>query len=584
MFGIKTKLRELKSDIGDLRRYGYGSVKKKHERKTYHKTPELNVIQKVHIVNEQELKQQSKQTFKNNYKVSIITPLYNTPRQFLEELLTSLKDQTYANWELCLADGSDADHKYVGEICKEWQRKDARIVYEVLKENKGISENTNECLKLATGDYIGLLDHDDVLHPSAIFEMVKAMNESEADFLYSDEVKYSGDICKISDPLAFNLKPGFGKDDLRSHNYICHFTVFSKKLLKTQKEFYRKEYDGSQDHDMVLRLTEKAEKIVHVPKVLYYWRMHNNSVAQNLDSKSYAVDAAIRAVSGQIAREHESGKVESSLPFRTIYKVDYNIIGTPLVSIVMHNCKSEKEIEYTVERILEITDYKNIEIIYLFDKTCKTIRIKPENKGKVKWIDCKNYSDAEEWNLGVQNAHGEYIALMDAKCCPANSRWLDEMLMFAQREDVVTVGPKIYYRDRSVAYAGIALSKKKKSGLYWLCQYNTIDEIGYEGMLCYARDTSAGTAACMMFKKKDWGKNYKFDSDMGKFADIDFCLKGSCNNKWNVWTSYSEILYTGENLIPETSDSEIDKFKDKWKEEIIKETYSHPMWEKLGLV
>ena len=250
----------------------------------------------------------------------------------------------------------------------------------------------------------------------------------------------------------------------------------------------------------------------------------------------------------------------------------------------MHNCKSEKEIEYTVERILEITDYKNIEIIYLFDKTCKTIRIKPENKGKVKWIDCKNYSDAEEWNLGVQNAHGEYIALMDAKCCPANSRWLDEMLMFAQREDVVTVGPKIYYRDRSVAYAGIALSKKKKSGLYWLCQYNTIDEIGYEGMLCYARDTSAGTAACMMFKKKDWGKNYKFDSDMGKFADIDFCLKGSRNNKWNVWTSYSEILYTGENLIPETSDSEIDKFKDKWKEEIIKETYSHPMWEKLGLV
>ena len=154
--------------------------------------------------------------------------------------MTSLKNQTYANWELCLADGSDADHKYVGEICKEWQRKDARIVYEVLKENKGISENTNECLKLATGDYIGLLDHDDVLHPSAIFEMVKAMNESGADFLYSDEVKYSGDICKISDPLAFNLKPGFGKDDLRSHNYICHFTVFSKKTAGNTRTVLQK--------------------------------------------------------------------------------------------------------------------------------------------------------------------------------------------------------------------------------------------------------------------------------------------------------------------------------------------------------
>lgn len=584
MLGIKTKLRELKSDVGEFKRHGYNSVKKKHERKVYHKTPELNVIQEVHMVKEQELKKQREQKFENNYKVSIITPLYNTPRQFLEELLFSLKNQTYENWELCLADGSDADHKYVGEICKEWQRKDSRIVYEVLKENKGISENTNECLKLATGDYIGLLDHDDVLHPSAIFEMVKAVNENGADFLYSDEVKYSGDIQKIFDPLAFNLKPGFGKDDLRSHNYICHFTVFSKKLLETQNEFYRKEYDGSQDHDMVLRLTEKAKKIVHVPKVLYYWRMHNNSVAQNLDSKSYAVDAAIRAVSGQLEREHESGKVGSSLPFRTIYKVDYDIDNTSLVSIIVHNCKSEEKIKNAVEKIFEITDYKNIEIIYLFDQKCKTIQIKPENRSKMKWIDSKKHFDAEEWNLGVQNASGKYIVLMDAECWPVNSRWLNEMLMFVQREDVATVGPKIYYQDRSVAYAGIALSNTKKNGLYWLCQYNTIDEIGYEGMLCHVRDTSAGTAACMMFKKKDWEENHKFDSGMGKFADIDFCLKGSRNNKWNVWASYSEILYTGENLIPESNDFEIDRFKNKWKEEIVKETYSHPMWEKLGLV
>lgn len=584
MFGIKTKLREIKSDAGDFKRYGYASVKKKHERKQYHKTPELNVIQKAHIVNEQELKRQREQKFNNNYKVSILTPLYNTPRQFLEELLFSLKNQTYANWELCLADGSDENHKYVGEICKEWQKKDSRIVYEVLKENKGISENTNECLKFATGDYIGLLDHDDVLHPSAIFEMVKAINKNGADFLYSDEVKYSGDIRKISDPLAFNLKPGFGKDDLRSHNYICHFTVFSKKLLETQEQFYRKEYDGSQDHDMVLRLTEKAEKIVHVPKVLYYWRMHNNSVAQNLDSKSYAVDAAIRAVSGQLGREQERGKVGSSLPFRTIYKVDYDIDHAPFVSIIVHNGKYEEQIKKTVEKILEITDYKNIEIVYLFEKQCKTIQIGLENSCKMKWIDRKKYSDAEEWNLGVQNAGGEYIILMDAECRPVNSRWLTEMLMFAQREDVATVGPKMYYQDRSVAYAGIALNNKKKNGLYWLCQYNTIDEIGYEGMLCHARDTSASTAACMMFKKKDWEGNHKFDSAMGKYADIDFCLKCGSNNKWNVWTSYSEILYTGENLIPETSDSEIERFKNEWKEEILKGTYSHPMWEKLGLV
>ena len=529
---------------------------------------------------EEDLARQKNHKFSYCPKISVVVPAYRTPEIFLRQMIESLEKQSYENWELVIGNASPEDET-MARILKEYTGKDPRVKNVPIPENIGIAENTNAALAAAAGNFVGFMDHDDLLAPDALFEIaIRLEKDPSIDAFYTDEDKVRTDLSEYFQP---HFKPDFNLDLLRSNNYICHFSMFDADLLK-KTGLFRSEYDGSQDHDMVLRLTERAEKIVHVPKVLYYWRMHNNSVAQNLDSKSYAVDAAIRAVSGQLVREHESGKVGSSLPFRTIYKVDYDIINTPLVSIVVHNCKSEKQIKDTVERIFEVTDYKNIEIIYLFNKTCKTIQIKLENNSKVKWIECKNYSDAEEWNLGVQSAHGEYIVLMDVKCRPANSRWLDEMLMFAQREDVVTVGPKIYYRDRSVAYAGIALSKKKKSGLYWLCQYNTIDEIGYEGMLCHARDTSASMAGCMMFKKKNWEENQKFDSCMGKLADIDFCLKGSRNHKLNVWTSYSEILYTGENLIPETGDSEISAFKNEWKEEIVKETYCHPMWEKLGLV
>lgn len=540
-----------------------------------------SIIRELHLITDEERKIQVNNVFSSPVTFSIITPLYNTPKKYLIELLDSLEHQTYSHWQLCLADGSDKEHQYVGKICKEYADKDSRICYKTLDANRGISENTNECLKMATGDYIGLLDHDDVLHESALYEMMKVIDEEQADFLYSDEVKWTGKIKDIDNPLLFNLKPEFGKDDLRSHNYICHFTVFSKKLLGSEKRFYRKEYDGSQDHDMILRLTEKAKKIVHIPKVLYYWRVHNNSVSQNLDSKSYAVDAAIRAVSEQLKRQNESGKVRSSLPFRTIYKVDYNIEGTPLVSIVLHNCNTAEDIKNVVEKITAVTSYKNVEILYLFEQK---VQFDLDNHIYIKWLENKKTVGAEEWNFGIQHANGDYIILMDAKCQPVNSKWIDEMLMFAQREDVISVGPKIYYENRSIAYAGIALSDKKKSGLYWLCQHNTMDEIGYEGMLCHARDTAASSAACMMFRKNTWEKNGKFNLKMGKYADVDFCLRGSKNKKWNVWTSYSEILYKEKNIISKFSNQEIDTFKTEWNEEIAKGTCSHPKWEELGLV
>ncbi len=249
-------------------------------------------MRSLHVITRRQRYWQKRHVFKNPVKFSIITPLYNTPKRYLVELIRSLERQTYPNWELCLADGSDKEHSYVKKICQRWCKKDARIIYTKLKENKGISQNTNACIKISSGQYFGLLDHDDILHESALFEMMMQISRHNADFLYSDEAKFSGNIKDAKD---FNFKPGFGKDELRSHNYICHFTVFSRELLHKIGQIYRPEFDGSQDHDMVLRLTEKARRIVHIPKVLYYWRVHPESVSMNLSSKNYAVDAAIRA-------------------------------------------------------------------------------------------------------------------------------------------------------------------------------------------------------------------------------------------------------------------------------------------------
>ncbi len=256
-------------------------------------------------------------------KISILTPLYNTPEEFLYEMIMSVMGQTYGNFELCLADGSDSAHAYVGRICKALAEKDERIKYKKLEKNEGISCNTNECLKMAEGDYIGLLDHDDILHPCALFEYARAINEKEADFLYSDEVTFSrGDVNRIQ--TAF-FKPDYAIDSLRANNYICHFTCFKKSLLSGM-ELFRREYDGSQDHDMILRLTSEAEQIVHVPKVLYYWRAAAGSTAKDISAKEYAVDAGIRAVSDHLKDAGFSGyRVTSVGRVPTIYRVEYKV-------------------------------------------------------------------------------------------------------------------------------------------------------------------------------------------------------------------------------------------------------------------
>lgn len=222
------------------------------------------------LYSEAELAALRQEIFPADIRISILVPLYNTPEVFLREMIQSVIDQTYANWELCLADGSDPQHSNVGQLCMEYAQKDTRICYRKLEKNMGISGNTNACIEMSTGSYIALFDHDDLLHPAALHDVMKAICEKDADFVYTDEAVFeSPDVTKIT---SIHFKPDFAIDNLRASNYICHLTVFRKELLEKAGGGFRSEYDGSQDHDLLLRLTAEAKCIVHIPKVLYYWR------------------------------------------------------------------------------------------------------------------------------------------------------------------------------------------------------------------------------------------------------------------------------------------------------------------------
>lgn len=548
-------------------------------------TPKIvdqTLIKNLHLKRQKELLQQKNTLFHQNIKFSIITPLYNTPEKFLIELIKSVQNQTYSNWELCLADGSDTEHQYVKKICEELVKNDSRIVYKKLLKNGGISENTNECLKLSTGEYIGLLDHDDMLHPSALFEIAKVVEGDKADFIYTDEVKFKGKVEDIQNPLDFNLKPGFGKYDLRSHNYICHFTVFSRKLLADENELFRKEYDGSQDHDMVLRLTEKAKKIVHIPQVLYYWRVHENSVAMDLGTKIYAVDAAINAVKAQLERENEKGRVKSNLPFQTIYRISYDIKNKPLVSIILYDNNNVRGIQKKVQNIINKTSYRPIEVISFSKKVIKSAANKDVNY--IFLTNCENMKRSQMWNMAVKKSNGEHIIIMSSQCVPENTNWLEEMVMLSQKSDVCAVGPKIWLKDGTIGYAGVSLWKNEKTKLKFLCQNNKRGDIGYEALLCHVRHTTATIASCMMFSKDVWEELGGFSEKFSEYGDIDFCIRGLKRGKANLWTCFAELVYMGKNINTQMELTESEEFSKEYEDYFVEENCYHPAWEILELV
>lgn len=520
---------------------------------------------------------QESEKFPKDIKFSVIVPLYNTPENMLEEMIASVQAQTYKNWELCLADGSDAEHSYVEKTVRHIMKSDKRIKYEKLSENRGISENTNACIDMSTGDYIALFDHDDLLHPCAFYEYMKVICDKDADFIYCDEDKFTELGKGFFDPF---FKTDFAPDNLRANNYICHFTVFSRELFNKVGGF-RKEFDGSQDHDMILRLTEKAQSIVHIPQILYHWRISAASVASDPYAKPYTIEAGIRAVSEHLERVGLKGTVESSTYHPNFYRLRYDIKGEPLVSILIPNYNHWDVLKVCIDSIREKSTYKNYEIIIIENNSnaetfayYDTLKDDPKIKVVVYHPEGGfNYSAIN--NFGAQYASGEYLLLLNNDIEIITPDWIQEMLMFCQRDDVGAVGAKLYYPDDTIQHAGVILGIGGVAG--HAHKYFGRYELGYYSRARYQQDLTACTAACLMVKRSVYDEVGGLDESFAvAFNDVDFCMKIRDKGYLIVFTPYAE-MYHYESKSRGTEDTpekvarfngEAFRFMDKWKKEL----------------
>ena len=524
------------------------------------------------------LEEQRNYEFERKIKFSVIVPLYNTPTDFLKEMIDSVKAQTYSSWELCLADGSNPEYNAAKDYCLAAAVADERIKYKRLEKNLGISGNTNAALEMATGDYIALFDHDDKLHPSALFEMARAINDKGADFIYTDECKFVKNEEK--DAYDFFFKPDFSADMLRSYNYICHFTAFSRELYEKVGGF-RSEFDGSQDYDMILRLTEKASKIVHIPEILYFWRCHGASVASDISAKPYTLVAARAALAEHLQRVGLEGEVtDSTVP--STYRIRYEIKDNPLVSVIIPNKDHITELDLCLSSMYEKSTYRNFEVIVVENNSTdhatfdyyKTASEKYERLKVVRWEHEFNYSKIN--NFGFGYAEGEYVILLNNDIEIITPEWIEEMLMLAQREDVGTVGMMLYYPDQTIQHAGVIIGIGDVAGHSH--KYFPRGDTGYFSRLTVVQDYSAVTAAALMIPASVYREVGGLEESFAvAFNDVDLCMKVREKGYHILWTPYAEAYhyesksrgYEDDKAKIERFYKEVDNFKSRWSDALV---------------
>ncbi len=534
----------------------------------------------------EELLRQKNYTFKHPKKFSILVPLYNTPEVFLREMINSVKQQSYPNWELCLADGSDAAHSDVQSICLEYAENDARIKYQKLEKNGGISENTNAALAMSTGEYIALFDHDDLLSPSVLFKMMQAVEEQNADFIYTDEMTFSGDL---SNCVFVHCKPDFSPETLRGYNYICHFTAFSRELYNKVGGF-RSEFDGSQDYDIILRLTEQAKSIVHIPEVLYYWRSHSQSVASDISAKPYCLVAAKKALAEHLQRVGLKGNPMDTLA-PSIYRIMYTLNQMPLISIIIANKDHTDDLDKCIRSIYSLTTYPNFEVIVVENNSTeaktfayyKQIQKEFDNITVVDWGQGEfNYSAVN--NFGVTKAKGEYVLLLNNDIEVISTDWLESMMMFAQMNNVGAVGAKLLYPDGTIQHGGVILGYGGIAGHAFIGWPRY--DFGYASRLTVAQNVSAVTAACLLTKKSVWEQVGGLDEAFKvAFNDVNLCMQIRKAGYDIIFTPFAELYhhesksrgYEDTKEKQERFNGEIKRFAARWQDELDKgDPYYNP--------
>lgn len=536
-----------------------------------------------HKVDKRTLRRQKHSAFAQKPLISIVIPLYCTPLPYLKELLESVRRQSYENWQLCLADGSPDDK--AKEFIEKHYGREKRIVYRKLEENGGISVNTNEAVALAAGEYLMLCDHDDTLEPDALYEIVKAINDTGADVLYTDEDKVSMDGRHYFDP---NFKPDFNLFRLRENNYICHIFVV-KKSLTDETGLLRSEFDGAQDFDFILRCCEKAQKITHIPKVLYHWRCHMDSTAADPSSKAYAYEAGRKAVREHYQRLGIDAKVEMT-ERPGWYRSHVKVQGNPLISVIIPNKDHTDDLELCLFSMTRKSTYRNYEILIVEnnsekEETFEYYRKLPDRYPKARvltWEKEFNYSAIN--NFAAREAKGEYLLFLNNDVEILTPDWMEEMLQNCQQENVAAVGAKLYYPDDTIQHAGVVLGLGGIAG-HIMCRASKEDP-GYFGRMISVQEISAVTAACMMVKKSDFDAVGGLDETFQvAFNDIDLCMKFRAAGKKIIFTPYAELYHyesksRGLEDTPEKQfrfDKEVKRFQEKWAQQLeMEDPYYSP--------
>lgn len=505
-------------------------------------------------------------------KISIVVSVINTPKKFLTDMLESVIGQTYTKWELCIADGA-SKKVHIKHVLETFSKNEPRIKVKFLSETKGISDNLNEALLLASGDFVAFLGQSDTLLPFTLFEIVKTLNATRnADFLYSDEDKISEDGTCRFEP---HFKPDWSPDTLRSYNYISHLTVIRSDLLE-KTGWLRHGYDGSQDYDIILRTTELATKIIHIPKVLYHWRVAVSATTDNMTANLSTNKAAKKALEDHLSRIGLKGDVvEGREP--GICRINYAIPGKPMVSIIILNKDNAVLLEKCINSILEKSAYTHYEIIIVENNSTqeKTFKLYDDlkTKGNVKvvvWEKPFNYAAANNYAVGY--ARGEILLFLNNDTEVINADWLECMVGLAVRKDVGVVGAKLYYSDKTIQHAGIIVGIKNVAG--HAHKYFSKKSSGYAGRLQTVQNVSAVTGACLVIRREVFEEVKGFDEDfiLG-LNDVDMCLKIREMGYLAVWTPYSELYHyeyktRGHNDTPakkELYEKEVRLFQKKWK-------------------
>ena len=517
-----------------------------------------------HRAKPEELERQRKQSLawenfsggeKSACVFSIAVPVFRTPAKFLCEMIESVRSQSFSFWELCLAN-ADPEDREVAEILERYCREDRRIRVKNLKENKGISENTNAALAMARGEFVGLLDHDDLLAPDALYEMAARLEKDEGiDVFYTDEDKVTTDLSEHFQP---HLKPDFNLDLLRSNNYICHFFVVRREIAERIGGF-RPEFNGAQDYDFIFRCTEQAEKIVHIPRILYHWRVHSASTADNPASKMYAYEAGKRAIEGNLERSGVRGVVSLRQDYG-FYDVHYPVEGEPLVSILIPNKDQKETLMHCIRSVLETSTWKNLEILIIEnnserEETFACYReLEKDPRIRILTYPGKTFNYSAINNFGVQQAKGEYLLFLNNDIEVITPDWIEQMLGNCQRPEVGIVGAKLYYPDNTIQHAGIIIGIGGIAGHAFLGLARA--KSGYLHKASLQMDYSAVTAACMMMKAEAFRKAGGFEEKLTvAFNDVDLCLR-TVEQGWLVVYDPHVEMYHYESKSRGAEDSE----------------------------